>query len=145
MMPTASFQPFSGCSQSKTHPSPHHSRSGVNAVISHWLLFSTLLPSSRVDLVSILCRWQCFPTLFLLPGVCPLEHHLSFPSSNPTHPQAPLKRRLVTKVFIAWKFDLPPLTPHLGLTLLGLPYNTGICEQTFFLWGRKRCFEADHG
>ena len=27
MMPAASFQPFSGCSQSKTHPSPRHSRS----------------------------------------------------------------------------------------------------------------------
>lgn len=53
MVPTASFQPFSGCSQSKTHPSPHCSWSGVNAIISLWLLFSTLLPSRRMDLVSI--------------------------------------------------------------------------------------------
>ena len=118
----------------------------VNAIISHWFLFSTLLPSSHMDLASIPMQVAVLSHFAFAPGVRPLEHHLSFPCSNPPHPQAPLNRSLGTKVFIAWKFDLPPLTPHLVLTLLGLPYNAGICEQTFFsLWGRKRCFEADHG
>ena len=61
----------------------------VNAVISHWLLFSTLLPSSRVDLVSIPMQVAVFSHLVfaprgLPPGAPPLlSLFKSYPSSSP--------------------------------------------------------------
>ena len=91
-----------------------------------------------MDLFSIPMQLAVLSHFALVPrGLPPLP-------SNPTHPQIPLKRCLLPKVFIAWKSDLPPLPPRLGLSLCVLPSNAGICEQTFFpLWGRKRPLRAE--
>lgn len=115
----------------------------VKAIISHWFdQFCTGFPLSVQSHGLIFCSHAVGSALPLCS--CSQGSATSLPCSNPTHPQAPLKRCLLPKVFIAWKSDLPPLPPRPGLTLCGLPSNADICEQTFFpLWGRKRPLKAE--
>lgn len=56
IMPVPISQPSGGCSWREIHSSPCHLRpfsTDVNAIVFHWFLFYSLLPSSHTDLFSV--------------------------------------------------------------------------------------------
>lgn len=135
-------QKWGSISPFKALPSLMSKQSFPTGLTSFPLVFPFLYPFA-LQSHGLIFRSHAVGSAFPLCS-CSQGSATSLPCSNRTHPQAPLKRCLLPKVFIAWKSDLPPLPPRPGLTLCGLPSNADICEQTFFpLWGRKRPLKAE--
>lgn len=116
------FQPFCACSWSETHCSPCHSRSflvDVNAIMSHWFLLCTLLPSSCMGFFSVPMQ------LAVLPHVA-FAHRRPLPGEPPL-PSLFVQMLLILKPLLKWCFqvkaltglksDQPPLPPCVGLML----------------------------